>query len=991
MRRTILALAMVVVSSGGWGCDAESVSQGGFESADPAGPSGMGDDGTNTDSGGEEPPADEGDDPSRAIEEADIVQLRGDTLYALSQYDGLTVIDASTPTALQTLGRFRRSGEPFEMYLDDNVVLALYSSWPHWEQSEDGYDWVTTSQVVALDVTDPGQIETLASLTVPGAISDSRRVGDVLYIVSYENGWCWDCASDQPRTTVLSVNVSDPRAMAKVEELSFEDASDEWGWGRRSISVNTQRLYVAGREDSPSGPQGSTIQVVDISDPGGAMALGATLEAEGEIRSRWQMSEFGGVLRVVSQPPQWRSDSPPVVQTFQVESADDISPLGRLEMVLPRPEELQSVRFDGERAYAITFERTDPLFTLDLSDPARPLQRGELEIPGWVFHMEPRGERLLGFGYEQGNDQGALHASIFDVSDMDAPTMLSRVNFGGQWAQFPEDQDRIHKALTVLDDRGLMLVPSSGWDFPEADQEPIYCEVPGDFRGGVQLVRWADDALWLAGFADTGDRARRALLHREHLLTVSDERVGVFDIADLDAPMEVGTALLARNVRRTAVAGELLVRLGNDWWRNQSLLDVVPLSDPGSLQPLSELDMEVLLGGGQCEGYFHTSQLMGHGQWAYLFFDGFRGVPSEDKEERREGVAVIDLSDPASPSLSAEVELETARGYYAHGQVPGGESMVQVGSAVALLRADTEYVEGEPERVEARVDIVDLSTPDAPVVTSLPLPADGGLTGLHVRDDQVFVGFHERVSDTRVRFHVTRMDVSDAAAPVLAETVNVPGSLLAVLDDRQLVTADYARVDERAEDSQSCFERWGYRADFRQDDGGGQAGDCSGLQLTVHAVRLESAGAVITGSHTLEPGQWLGQAQVGAGRVFVPLSDGYSGYDDAAIDCWGPCGPSEPSEGHMLVLSGLQEGLQADVVTMQGSGWSAHVDVLAAVGTRALVAVGWGASLLMVDASDPSAATVQPVEGPNWRQHVTVVDDQCLISSGHGGVQVVPM
>lgn len=67
-------------------------------------------------------------------------------------------------------------------------------------------------------------------------------------------------------------------------------------------------------------------------------------------------------------------------------SSEDITPMGSTAMQLPRPESLRAVRFDGDRGYAITFEQTDPLFTLDLTDPAAPRQVGELEIPGWVTH-----------------------------------------------------------------------------------------------------------------------------------------------------------------------------------------------------------------------------------------------------------------------------------------------------------------------------------------------------------------------------------------------------------------------------------------------------------------------------------------------------------------------------------------------------------------------------------------------------------------------------
>lgn len=144
------------------------------------------------------------------------------------------------------------------------------------------------------------------------------------------------------------------------------------------------------------------------------------------------MDEHNGVLRAVTQPGSSRSTEPPMLETFEVVSSSEITQLSSLEVKLPRPEELRSVRFDGDRAFAITFEQTDPLFTFDLSDPAAPRQLGELEIPGWLYHMEPRGDRLYALGFERGNEGGALHASLFDISELSAPKQLARVNFGAR-------------------------------------------------------------------------------------------------------------------------------------------------------------------------------------------------------------------------------------------------------------------------------------------------------------------------------------------------------------------------------------------------------------------------------------------------------------------------------------------------------------------------------------------------------------------------------
>ena len=328
-------------------------------------------------------------------------------LYALSTYMGLTVVDMGDPTNLRVVGRHRSAATPFEMYLDGEQLFVMYNgfySYVH-DEAAGATTWRSTARLQALDISDPSRIRLLGDYPITGEISDSRLVGDVLYLVTFENGWCWSCEEGRQTTRVASFDVADATTFEKVDELAFENPDQDNTWGKRSIHVTTERMYVAGPTWSQG--EGSVIQVVDISDPKGSLSLGAEIPTDGSIDNRWQMDEHAGVLRVVGQPGGWNSGQPPIVETFEMASTDVAAPLGRLEMVLPRPEELQSVRFDAERAYVITFERTDPLFTLDMSDPADPQQMGELEIPGWVYHMEPRGDRVYGLGFDRDSDEGS--------------------------------------------------------------------------------------------------------------------------------------------------------------------------------------------------------------------------------------------------------------------------------------------------------------------------------------------------------------------------------------------------------------------------------------------------------------------------------------------------------------------------------------------------------------------------------------------------------
>ena len=116
----------------------------------------------------------------------------------------LAVIDAANPSALALLGRYREiTGSPFEMYLRGDVAILMFSGWSQYEKGADGsYAYVSTSKVVALDVANPAAIKQLGSFDVPGSISDSRIVGNVLYVVGYEDGYCWRCEQAKPRSSI---------------------------------------------------------------------------------------------------------------------------------------------------------------------------------------------------------------------------------------------------------------------------------------------------------------------------------------------------------------------------------------------------------------------------------------------------------------------------------------------------------------------------------------------------------------------------------------------------------------------------------------------------------------------------------------------------------------------------------------------------------------------------------------------------------------------
>ncbi|MFT3924246.1 MAG: beta-propeller domain-containing protein [Myxococcales bacterium] len=765
-----------------------------------------------------------GGEADRAIAEADIIQVDGDRLYALSRYTGMHVIDVSNPAQLQVLGRWRVKAEPFEMYLKGNVAYVMFNAFGRYEvDSATGqYVWRESSRMQALDVSNPGKISLIGSYDLGGNISDSRMVGNVIYTVTYEYGYCWAC-DPVPNTRVASFDVKDPTKFTLVDQLRFSDGNG-YSWGPRSVSVSQTHMFVAGPHwDDKDG----TIQVVDIADPAGDLKLGAEVTIHGSIDSRWQMDEYEGVLRVVSQPRSWQSSDSPHLSTFRIDDADHLVKLAELGMVLPRLETLQSARFDGDRAFVVTFERTDPLFTFDVSDPAAPKQVGALEIPGFLYHMEPRGDLLYALGFDQGNEAGAMHVSIFDVSNLAAPQMKSRVNFGGDWAYLAEDQDRVHKLFNLALDQNLIMVPFGGGSYDE-----LSCNY--EYLSGIQLIDAMGSQLTLRGMAPQLGQARRALLHRDHLFGVTDNAVQVFDISDRSTPRRIEQLEVARNIEYVKVVGENVMRFGRDWWTDRAVLDIAAPDAVEAAEGLGELDLS---GGGTndndgtCQQYGWSGwdgRVFVHGDYAYIPRSRYK-YESNGTNEQTIRFYVVALKDPTALKVVGTFDVAPATNNEWLGEVLLTDSALLVGRGAGYYS----YWDQGTDKVRYSYDIFTLENPSAPAFVKrfdVPSTMAGGGWGYGMGacgvdmywgywyggtsalvSGNLVVSQHESDVDDgtqRVRYYLDRLDVSDPRNPVLLPPVNIPGQVVHYDGASQrAVTVSYVHHEERAANWQDCTWR----------------------------------------------------------------------------------------------------------------------------------------------------------------------------------------
>ena len=737
---------------------------------------------SSTEGGRNEAPAAQETTPEREIEEADIVKLDGNLLYALNSYRGLYIIDMADPDAPEILGHQDMFGYPVEMYVRDGRAYVVLSNYFRmWLTADGDADPEVGSNVTVVDVLEPSAPFVLSRFHMPGYVTDTRIVGDVLYTVSNRYWWFWYYGGNdnEDTTTVMSLNIANPANIHLVDDYTFDRCE---GWDNH-IHVTTEAIYVASSCWDYDG-YNTQVRYVDISNPAGQMALGAQFEFEGVVRDRWALSEHDGVLRVVAADTWWSTDTPRI-HTCNVTSPTQIQPLATLELQLPRPESVTATRFDGDRAYVVTYERVDPLYTVDLSDPTNPIQSGELEMPGWLDHIVPRGNRLVALGHDEVNGETRLAVSLFDVTQLSQPTLLSRVHFGEGWGWLTDERDNFDKVFKVLDDPGLILVPFMQWI--ENSQTGWW-----RYKGGVQLIDFTNDALTLRGHAQHDGYIRRALVHNHRLVTLSDQRLQVMDIGDRDNPTPTADLALSRNVTQFAVMGNYAVQLVGDWYRGNTSVVVLPLSDPDLGEPVAELAIEA--------------------PYARLFSnDDHLFVLYRDVEDYSVKLQSVDLSDPTNPQLASLLTLpETfdTYGYY-YGWwwwgwwwYPRYDSVTQVNGSTLVFHASRCwwywygcYDGGDPDQLL----VVDLSTPDTPVLASQLSLTNRPYAGNFMADgDKVvfthfqYVNFPGHNEHQWVRYYMNRLDVSDPYDPQLLTPVNVPGVVLDInLASGRIVTEDY--------------------------------------------------------------------------------------------------------------------------------------------------------------------------------------------------------
>jgi hypothetical protein len=498
--------------------------------------------------------------PNRQIEQGDIYQVvdHSQQILNLNHYRGLQIIDFSSPKSPKVIGRAKLYGDPLEMYLVGDKVYALINDWHTYRTTEDRFfpEEFDGAVVAVVDISDPTNPIIEKRHRIQGEIRASRltrgRGKQALFVVSDQYGYYNDDSED--KTFVESFNVSGQGVLEEQTELNL-------GGNVRDIQGVQNHLLVSRQPDHDWDSRQrskSKVKIVDISNPDGTMVEGADVTVKGRVYNKHNMDLHDDVLRIVSGST-WSGTQKNHFYTFD---ATDINNPNEIQHeTFGKDMDLEATLFMDDRAFFVTFRRTDPFHTFKIREDGTFDEKNEFIVSGWndFFTAVHGGDRLIGIG----RNGGKQAVSLYDATDLsNEEPMLDREEGKLEWASSEANRD--DRAYSVLEnatavknengtvETGLVLLPYNGWD-----------EDSDEYKSGVQIYTFSDKSVTSRGRMEHGTNVRRSFpANRSDNLTanLSEAELGLYDTSSPENPVEQGRVELAPNYDRLWIMDSHYVR-----------------------------------------------------------------------------------------------------------------------------------------------------------------------------------------------------------------------------------------------------------------------------------------------------------------------------------------------------------------------------------------------------------------------------------------------
>lgn len=482
-----------------------------------------------------------------------------------------------------------------------------------------------TTKVMVYDLTDRSNLKLVKDVELEGNYISSRKIGSSLYFIankyvnyyqyremadmegaknelapSYRDSSAGDSFTSIPLDQIYYL----PKALepnyiliggVNLNDLTQTMNVTSYLGSGQNVYASEENLYIAATkyEEMSFQPMpmpidsSSSVQGIRVGEPNGASppfeapkqetivyqfglntgkaVYKNTGKVPGHLLNQFSMDEHNGHLRLATTTGEiWRTDEGTSKNHVYILDAN-LKVEGKIENIAPG-ERIYSTRFMGDRAYMVTFKNTDPLFVMDLKDPAAPKLLGALKIPGYSNYLHPYDENhIIGFGkdtveVDNKNSLGTqsiayyqgMKVALFDVSDVNNPKEKFTEMIGDRGT----DSELLynHRALLFSKEKNLLSFPVNvmkidpnqaasnsknsaaaygSFAFQGAYVYNLDLEKGFQFRGGITHL--TQDELQKAGqhFYAGDKQVQRVLYIGDTLYTVSNGLIKANDLSTL--------------------------------------------------------------------------------------------------------------------------------------------------------------------------------------------------------------------------------------------------------------------------------------------------------------------------------------------------------------------------------------------------------------------------------------------------------------------------
>ena len=420
----------------------------------------------------------------KGVDEADIIKTNGSDIYYLNQsFDEENSISKRSVNVFETKKGKSTLANSIEledtnsviedMFVSDDRLIVNCTSFSGSTVEEEVAGSYSAAKAIVYDISDIENPVEVNSFEQSGQYISSRLVGDTFYIVSNYNiesndgkiksyipavrNGSADADKLNPNDIYYAKNgvgtsyvVVTALDVNTCETVGTTKAVLGCGY---DVYCNRDYLYVYG-SDFGDKDSNTTIAKISLKD---GVEFCDYVKIKGRVNSQYSFSE---------------KDKNLCVFTTENVNGKDNNYLyvldANLKQIYKSPafatgESIKAVKYIDDYAYVITYEQTDPLFVINLSNVKKPQFMGNVEIDGFSSMLVNVGNnQLLGVGYNTYYDKeedievnDGLKFVLFDVSDPMGPKVLDEKVYGALSSEAQYNP----KALVQNKEKGYYAVP----------------------------------------------------------------------------------------------------------------------------------------------------------------------------------------------------------------------------------------------------------------------------------------------------------------------------------------------------------------------------------------------------------------------------------------------------------------------------------------------------------------------------------------------------